>query len=220
MSVIVNGTDLGALTIGSGLTFVGGELAAMWSAGDVVAVGAGLVENSGTLTANWSAPAVGVVGAGLEAASGTLSAEWSAGAVDAVGAGLASAGGTLEAAWTIGQANELGTGLVLNAGTLSSNVVSGAWNTETVTPANGGTVTVPAVDLLLVAGSAPLTTLTVALPAGQPNGRPTTLVFQQGVATLDLVAPSGASFVGTVPTAAAAGGSFRSVLVGTLVVPA
>lgn len=220
MSVIVNGTDLGALTVGNGLTLVGSELAAMWSAGDVAAVGPGLVDNSGTLAANWSAPAVGVIGPGLEAASGTLSAEWSAGAVEATGGGLSNVGGTLEAEWTVGQANELGTGLVLNAGTLSSDVVSGAWNTATVTPANGGTVTVPAVDLLLIAGSAPLTTLTVALPNGQPNGRPTTLVFQQGVATLDLLAPSGASFVGTVPTAAAAGGSFRSVLVGTLVVPA
>ena len=220
MSVVVNGTDLGALTIGSGLTFVGTELAAIWAAGDVTAVGGGLSLNSGTLAANWSAPAVTAIGAGVSASGGTLVADWSAGAVGAVGAGLSNASGTLDAEWTIGQANTLGTGLVLNAGTLASNVVSGAWATQTVTPSNGGTVTVPAVDLLLIGGSAALTNLTVALPAGQPNGRPTTLVFQQGVATLDLVPPSGASFLGPAPTAAAAGGSFRSVLVGTLVVPA
>lgn len=219
MSVVVNGTDLGALTIGNGLTFVGSELAAMWTVGDVDALGGRLVNTNGTLSAEWSGGGIGAVGAGLANSGGTLEAEWSAGDVELVGSGLSNDAGTLEANWALPVANALGTGLVLNAGTLASNVVSGAWQTQTVAPSNGGTVTVPAVDLLVVEGSAALTNLTVALPAGGTNGRPTTIVFQQAVATLDLVAPSGASFVGTVPTAAAAGGSFRSVLVGTLVVP-
>ncbi len=220
MSLIIQGELLDEITLANGLSLSGSVLESEWSAGDVTSVGSGLALSGGALTAEWEGGNVTTLGGGIALAGGTLSADWSVGDVGALGLGLSLSGTTLEANWSAPAVNTIGTGLALNSGTLETSLASGAWNVQTATPANGGTVAVPSgCDLFLLAGTADLTTLTVHLAAPASNERPSTIIFQMGVATLDLVAPSGATFIVPPPTAAAPGGYFRSTVIGTLVVP-